>query len=520
MKNAVIYARYSSDRQTEQSIEGQVRDCKSYAEEHGITIVGTYIDRAMSGTNDDRDDFRRMLSDSDKRLWDYVLVYKLDRFSRNKYETAIHRKHLADNGVKILSVKENIPDSPEGILLESLIEGMNQYYSEELAQKTRRGQRESRLKGHYSGGRLNYGYYAENKRIKINEDEACVVKEIFQRYANGDKGIDIERDFDERGITYRGKPFKAAIIYTILHAEKYTGNYVLNGVSYDNLYPKIIEPDLFDIVKKKIDANRYGKHVPDVSYLLHGKAYCGYCGTRLTSYTGTSKTGRVYRYYKCYNAIGKVRCPSNFIGKDILDNIVVDVLMKIISDENNLEFLVDKIYEEYNKDGTLNSPIKVLEKELLRITKSISNVMTAIENGIFTDSTKQRLEELETAKKEIENKLIEERINEKPVLTKTEIRNYLTSGIKQSPAVLIEYLVDKVFVFNDSIEIMLKYTASPPKPHNETDETESPDETKTHRGFTLQEIQHSYTVYTTKGLRRGMPPKVKGIETRLVIISI
>lgn len=123
MKTAVIYARYSSDRQTEQSIEGQLRDCYEYAQRNDIVVVDKYIDRAMTGTNDNREDFQRMLKDSDKKAWDYVLVYKLDRFSRNKYEMAIHRKHLKDNGIKILSAKENIPETPEGVLLESLLEG-------------------------------------------------------------------------------------------------------------------------------------------------------------------------------------------------------------------------------------------------------------------------------------------------------------------------------------------------------------------------------------------------------------
>ena len=133
MKTAVIYARYSSERQTEQSIEGQLHVCNDYAKRNELVIVGTYIDRAMTGTNDNREDFQRMLKDCDKRSFDYVLVYKLDRFSRNKYEMAIHRKHLKDNGVKILSAMENIPETPEGILLESLLEGMNQYYSAECS---------------------------------------------------------------------------------------------------------------------------------------------------------------------------------------------------------------------------------------------------------------------------------------------------------------------------------------------------------------------------------------------------
>ena len=143
MKTAVIYARYSSDRQTEQSIEGQVRVCNDYAERNGILIVNQYIDRATTGTNDNREEFQKMLKDSDKKQFDFVLVYKLDRFSRNKFEMAMHRKRLKDNGIKILSAMENIPDSPEGILLESLLEGMNQYYSEELSQKTSRTKRNS-----------------------------------------------------------------------------------------------------------------------------------------------------------------------------------------------------------------------------------------------------------------------------------------------------------------------------------------------------------------------------------------
>ena len=132
MKTAVVYARYSSERQTEQSIEGQLRVCTDYAKRNNIVIVDTYIDRAMSGTNDNRTDFQRLLKDCSKRAWDYVLVYKLDRFSRNKYEMAMHKKTLRDNGIKLVSAMENIPDTPEGIILESLLEGMAEYYSADV----------------------------------------------------------------------------------------------------------------------------------------------------------------------------------------------------------------------------------------------------------------------------------------------------------------------------------------------------------------------------------------------------
>ena len=191
MKKAVIYARYSSDNQSEQSIEGQIRVCNEYAERNNIMIIDSYIDRAMSGTNDRRPEFQRMISDSSKKEWDYVIVYKLDRFSRDKYETVVHRKTLRDNGVKLMSAMENIPDSPEGIILEGLLESMNQYFSAELSQKTKRGMRENRIKGYSQGGKTLYGYRVENKKIVIDEEEAAVLRYMFERYDAGSYVKDI-----------------------------------------------------------------------------------------------------------------------------------------------------------------------------------------------------------------------------------------------------------------------------------------------------------------------------------------
>ena len=185
MKTAVIYARYSSDSQSEQSIEGQLRVCHEYAKSHDILILDTYIDRAMTGTNDNRADFQRMLKESGKGEWDYVLVYKLDRFSRNKYEMAMHKKTLRDNGVKLLSATEFIPDSPEGIILESMLEGYAEYYSAELSQKVRRGMNETRQKGNFTGGYLIYGYKIENKKVVIDEEKAEVVRYIYEQFSLG-----------------------------------------------------------------------------------------------------------------------------------------------------------------------------------------------------------------------------------------------------------------------------------------------------------------------------------------------
>lgn len=200
MKTAVIYARYSSANQTEQSIEGQVHVCEDYAKKHDIIIVDSYIDRAISGITDNRESFQKMLKDSNNKKWDYVLVYKLDRFARNKFESAIHRKHLKDNGIKLLSAMENIPETPEGVLLESLLEGMNQYFSEELAQKVSCGLHESRMKGHIIGA-VPYGYIKENKMLKVNEEEKQSLTRMFEDYASGKTILQISRDFEKMNIT-------------------------------------------------------------------------------------------------------------------------------------------------------------------------------------------------------------------------------------------------------------------------------------------------------------------------------
>ena len=520
MKTAVIYARYSSDRQTEQSIEGQVRVCNDYAERNDILVVNQYVDRATTGTNDNRDAFQQMMKDSDKKAWDYVLVYKLDRFSRNKFEMAMHRKHLKDNGIKILSAMENIPDSPEGILLESLLEGINQYYSEELAQKTRRGQRETRLKGLHCAGKLNYGYYTEKKKVFVHPEEGPIVKEIFERYAAGERGNEIAISFAERGILYRGKPFSAANIYVILHGEKYTGKYELHGEVYDNIYPRIIEPELYERCKQKIDANRYGNHIPDYSYLLRRRVYCGECGTRMTSYSGTSKSGRVSKYYKCWNAIGKKNCKAKFIKKDVLDGLVIKTLQETLTGKN-LSVIVDEIYKQHNAKLLGENPVKMLEKELTQINKSINNIMHAIEQGILTDTTKERLQELENQRRDLQEKLIFERMQEQVVLDKKTIEEYLKDGVNQEPEMMIDLLVDKVYVYGDRIELILHYTDQPIKPKPQIDNNDESPEGNDLRGSLVFTAMTLIDELWFKGLKKkDLEPKLKGTRNMLVYVEI
>lgn len=134
--NAVIYARYSAGRnQTDQSIEGQVRVCTQYCEQHRLTVKEIYADHHITGKTDDRPEFQRLMADSKLHKFDAIVVYKTDRFSRDKYDAAIYKRELKKNGVAIHYAAETIPDGPEGIILESLMEGLAEYYSAELAQK-------------------------------------------------------------------------------------------------------------------------------------------------------------------------------------------------------------------------------------------------------------------------------------------------------------------------------------------------------------------------------------------------
>ena len=343
MKTAVIYARYSSDSQTEQSIEGQLRVCKEFAERNDIFIVDTYIDKAMTGTNDNRPDFQRMLKDASKKEWDYVLVYKLDRFSRDKYETVMHKHELKKFGVKVISAMENIPDTPEGIILEGVIESMNEYYSKELSQKIKRGMKENRIKGIYQGGGIPYGYKVVDRKLVIDENLAEIVKFIFNEYLNGKYAREIAEELNNKGIFKNNKIFFVNTIFNILNQECYTGIYRKDGEIFDNMYPQIISQELFNKVKAKRRVNQLGKQSLKTVYLLRNKLVCGYCGKPISSECGRSKMGKKINYYKC---TGRKKFHNNCIKKtvrqDVLEKFIVDLIIGELNKPENINIIVNK----------------------------------------------------------------------------------------------------------------------------------------------------------------------------------
>ena len=453
MKTAVIYARYSSSNQTEQSIEGQLRVCHQFAETEGILILDTYIDRAMTGTNDNRADFQRMIKDSAKREWDYVIVYKLDRFSRDKYATAVYKKALKDNGVKLLSATERIPDTPEGIIVESLIEGMGQFYSEELSQKVRRGMNESRQKGQFTGGFLIYGYKIEEKKVVIDHEKAEVVRYIFEQYSLGVYVKDIIDVLTERGIYNRGKPFARNTVYNILKNEKYSGIYRYKDQVFENIYPAIVPMDIFERVRAKMNANKYGKRSTDVVYVLRQKIRCGYCGQPISAETGTSETGVVRRYYKCYSRKSRKGCKKSMIRKEYLENLVLDTVINELSKPKTLEFIVKELLAEQERFIKEHSMLNMLLRELRQVETSLENIVAAIERGVVTNTTTKRLKELEERQEDLNRQILIERTRNAFRVSEADIRAYYKSALALEAQMLIDYLIREIVLFDDKMEI-------------------------------------------------------------------
>ncbi|MDD3831637.1 MAG: recombinase family protein [Clostridia bacterium] len=459
MKTAVIYARYSSERQTEQSIEGQLRVCNEYAKNNDLLIVDTYIDRAMTGTNDNRKDFQRMLKESAKRKWEVVLVYKLDRFSRNKYEMATHKKQLKDYGVRLVSAMENIPDTPEGIILESLLEGMAEYYSAELSQKVRRGMNETRQKGNYTGGTLIYGYKIQNKKVVIDEDKAEIVRYIYQRYAEGAHVKDIIIELNEKGAYNRGKPFARNTVFHILENEKYSGVYHYNNQEYTNIYPQIVPTEIFEKIQAEKIANKYGKRNNEFLYLLKNKLFCGYCGRPITAETGTSHTKAIMRYYKCS---GKKRgindCTKKPIRKDLIETTVILATQQLLKNSKIIDNIADAIVGARKAREKDQSILNILREEKAKTEKSIDNIVDAVEKGLTSKATQKRLDELETKLENLEIKIATEECREIRFVSKEDITKYLNYAIKQEPKTLIDLLIKKVVLFDDNIDIYYNYT--------------------------------------------------------------
>lgn len=456
--NAVIYARYSSDNQREESIEGQLRDCQDYAAAHDLKIVDNYIDRALSARTADRPDFQRLIRDSEKHLFEVVLVWKLDRFSRDRYDSAYYKHILKKNGVRVVSAKEAIAEGPEGIILESMLEGMAEYYSAELAVKVRRGQRENALKCRNNGGTLPFGYSAnkETGLLEINPDTAPIVREIFSRYDKGELIRNIVKDLNARGLRNNyGRPFQASAMTVMLKNRKYIGDYCYGDMIIPGGVPALIEKVVFERVQRRMEANRKtpGKAKAKDEYLLSGKVFCGTCGGHIVGESGRSGNGTVHCYYKCINAKLKHTCKRKAIKKDWLEKaVVVETVTKVLTDD-----VIDRVADAIIAiQGKENPIIPAIREQLRECENGIRNLLKAIEAGILTSSTKMRMEELEKQKEKLNDSLIRAQM-EQPVFTKEEIVKWISRfkygniHDKAYQKEIIDTFLNAVYVYEDKI---------------------------------------------------------------------
>lgn len=304
-KNIVIYARYSSDKQTEQSIEGQLRVCKEYAERNNFYVLNEYIDRALTGRTDKRPAFLQMIEDAKQGYFDYILCYKLDRFSRNHYDSVLYKYQLKQHGVKVISATEAISDTAEGFLMEGLLEMMAEMYSRDLSQKVKRGINENLLKGKFIGGVPPFGYKIVDNKLAINEQQADIVKLIFNEFASGASKKEIVAELNTKGIrTNSNKPF-AVNTLNLLKNEHYTGKYVLNGIEYENYFPQIIDKELFQRVQDRLKSQQYGgRGKAKDEYLLTGKVFCGHCGAPIFGASAYGGSKIKYNFNAFANFVG------------------------------------------------------------------------------------------------------------------------------------------------------------------------------------------------------------------------
>ena len=358
---------------------------------------------------------------------------------------------------------EPIAEGSKGILVETLLEGMAEYYSAELSEKVIRGQTENALKGKCTGGTGTIGYKIdEEKFYHLDPLTSPLVLEAFQRYDNGEKMVEIVNFLNDKGVrNMQGGKMTHSSVNTMLKNRRYIGELSFRDIVVPDAIPAIVPKDLFDRVQKRMDKN---KRAPacgkaDEEYLLTTKLFCGKCGALMFGESGTSATGRTYYYYKCANVKRRKGCNKKTVQKEWLEDLVVRETMKLIQDDVVIDKIVQLVMDVQNQE---NTTIPLLEKQLREVNKKLDNLMKAIEDGLYTRTTKERLEALEIQKDELTAKIADEKLK-KPSFNEDFIRFWLLkfrkfdiSQQKQRKA-LIEIFVNAIFLYDDRILITFNY---------------------------------------------------------------
>ena len=460
---AAIYARYSAGpRQTDQSIEGQLRACRDYCKNKDITIVDEYCDRHISGRTDARPEFQRLITDASKKKFDAVVVYKTDRFARNKYDSAIYKQQLKKNGVTILYAAESIPDGPEGIILESLMEGLAEYYSAELSQKIKRGMHESALKCKSTGAGTLLGYKVlEDKTFEIDPEGAKAVQTVFDMYIRGERIVDICDYLNKLGFkTSQKKQFTNTTIERVIKNEKYTGVYIYDGVKIEGGMPRIISDEIFRKAQREMQRRKDNRTTrkPRAEYALAGKLFCGYCKRAMTGVSGTGKLKKVYYYYTCPTARAKAGCSKKKVSRDWIEELVISQTVKYLLQPDKIKSLAHKLFAYQQAQDSTQDDIKIYKRKLAENKTAIANLLTLIEQGNTSKAIGDRIVQLENEQAAIQDK-IDELSYKRPLLTQEEIEALLQRFLKadENPEEykrrIIKSFISAIYLYDDELLI-------------------------------------------------------------------
>ncbi len=456
--NVVLYLRYSSaSHQTEQSIEGQTRVCENFCLQNNYKIIDTYIDRARTASKnpEQRKNFQRLMKDCERGKFSGVVVYALDRFARNRYDSAVYKAKLKKFGVKLISATENISEAPEGIILESVLEGMAEFYSKELSRKVQRGMHESALKANSCGGSISLGYKIENKKFVIDPATAPVVQEAFKLYAAGKSVAEICRTFNEKGYrTAKGGDFNKNSFHQLFRNRRYIGEYHYTDVVIPNGIPPIIDIKTFEAVQMRLkhNADAPGRGKAIIEYYLSQKLFCGHCGGLMTGSASTSHTGEKYFYYVCSTRRNHKACNKENVRKDLIERAVAEDVKNMLTPE-----VIDEIAEtamqaqeiEIKKD----TRIPALKQKISECEKSVKHLLSLVEKGAQSKMLASRITELEKEMRGYKSQL--KTIEQTTLhLTKDHIVFWLSSFVdgdindEEFQKRLITYFVEKVWIWD------------------------------------------------------------------------
>lgn len=489
---AVAYARYSSEMQREESIEAQIRAISEYADKRKLRIVHEYVDRAKSATSDKRPEFLQMVRDSQDHTFDVVIVHKLDRFSRDRYDSAFYKRELKRNGVSVHSVTEQLDDSPESVILESVIEGMSEYYSKNLGREVMKGLSENARKCMSTGGPPPFGYRVdhETKKLVLDEHEAEGVKLIFDRILEGYSYREVIEELNRHGyITRSGRPFAINSLHNLLKNEKYRGCYTFNkssakdadgkrnGHGYkpeDKMIkteggcPRIVSDEDFFIVQQKMRIRQQPTNHPNCkeNYLLRGKMFCGKCGGAYVGSRRKRGDGSTWAYYGCNQKMRRKQKHNHTkdIGKSYIEEIALKKLAEYAFSDANVKPMVREYNAYLDSQEGGQKEINLLKKQLAKLDADLDGVAECL---IRTKSATlyEKLDKLEQQKAGIQKEIFErERVYTVSHVTEEElrcvfqiIRSKIESSNLNTIKQLIEVYVNRIEVTPDAIVLQFNF---------------------------------------------------------------